>query len=142
VINIAKYHTLDSSKKLAEQWISSNINTDTTVGINYFYCLGENSVKQAGRNWVEDIDMTLNLDYYLFNSYCNSRFQNYYFNQNGLLQNGNLFQVHWHHGNDRILFTSSKQEIYAEFNSLIPNGYAVERIFKGQGPEMILLKKL
>jgi len=134
--NYNQLQSSDSTKQILLE-ISQYIPKSETVGINRG-CSGPMPIEAIGYKVYEDPAMATGLEYYLFTSYYESRIFPYY-SQGYISSSKNLKDAHFYYYNKDVSFkfNSTKQKL----SSFLPAGYKVEKIFRGNGPEFILIKK-
>jgi hypothetical protein len=119
------------SRDQAVIWINKNIPMDTNIGNNEF-CSGISPGDVAGIKTTNDPTFSLQLDYYLINSYWDSPLSPYY--------QSNLNQRFFHfyrlkNGSIPIDFQRLRRQDY------VPEGYEIVKVIDGDGPEILILKK-
>jgi hypothetical protein len=125
------------SRILAREWIAKFHSDSKRVGVNDA-CSGESAAKIGSIETVRDPYFDLGLDLYVFNSYWPSSIQVLYFEQYGILQTRDLKYFHFYNFNSRQLWNRSPIEISLE--SLIPSNYNVVKVFKNNGPEIVVIE--
>ena len=120
------------SRVLASNWISENIPEYSSIGNNQG-CSGPSPADTSGFKSIGDPFMDLQLDYYVINSFWFSPiFRHYetrsdqrYFHYYRFLNYGNpLFRQH------------------TDITELIPSNYVIEKVFSGDGPEIVVLRRI
>ena len=128
------------SRVLASRWISGNIPGNSTIGNNES-CSGASPVETAGLKSTRDPMMELQLDFYVFNSFWGSPLYRHY------ESDSDQRYFHFH----RFLIDSEGNLRYSGFPlfrqhfdiaDLTPKNYFVQRIFDGDGPSIVILRRL
>ena len=126
----------DSTKVVMDQ-AKSLIPSQELVGIN-LGCSGPTPIESLGYSVLDDPQMEKRLNYYLFTSYYQSILFGYY-SQGNVSQIRNLKDAHFYfYNHDLKLFSSGPTR---SLSSFVPNGYKIIKIFRGNGPDFILIGK-
>jgi hypothetical protein len=122
----------------AVNWISANIDRDVVVGVNEF-CSGSSPAQIAGNNVIGDPTLAQNLDYYVFNSYWANPCSNKYL-EKGVLSLIDQSKIHFEQWNSTKLIGSFGPISFTV--SDIPVNYQIVKVIRGNGPDIIIVKKL
>jgi hypothetical protein len=132
------YSTLlkPDSYVMTEDWLRKNLQGEV-VGVNYG-CIDRAPAFVAGSIIKNVKDMSDQLDYYLFSSYGEGPFFDFYRQQN-IYVSSNPRYLHFYHFNNTKLF--SGWDANRTLESYTPQGYRIVREFSGSGPTFVLLEK-
>jgi hypothetical protein len=132
------YHNFyPDSRIIAKKWLKNNINNSSTVGYNDA-CSGSSAASVAGLRVEFDPNLKLNLDYYVLNSYWTNIFDKYYFNRYGYLRFIDQKYIHFYEYEKNEAF---KFDRYESVKYAVIPGYSIIKIFKYNGPDVIVLKR-
>ena len=122
----------------AVNWISSSIDKSVVIGVNEF-CSGDSPAQIAGNEVVVDPTFTQNLDYYVLNSYWSNPFSSEYL-EKGVLSLVDQSKIHFEQWNSTKLIGNLGPVRLDQSN--LPKNYEVRKVVRGNGPDIIILKKL
>jgi len=122
----------------AAKWISSTIDKDVVIGVNEF-CSGNSPAGVAGNAVIVDTTFTQNLDYYVLNSYWSNPFSSQYL-EKGVLSLIDQSKIHFEQWNSTKLIGSLGSVNLDQ--SKLPNNYKIRKLIRGNGPDIIILKKI
>jgi hypothetical protein len=122
----------------AANWIATNIEKGATVGANEF-CSGNSPAQVAGNTVIIDPTLTQNLPYYVLNSYWVNPYSNKYL-EKGVLSLIDQSKIHFEQWNSTKLIGSFGTVEFAE--SDFPDNYNLLKLFRGNGPDIIILKRV
>jgi len=122
----------------AANWISKNIDRDVVVGVNEF-CSGSSPAQVAGNTVIGDPTLAQNLDYYVFNSYWSSSCSNKYL-EKGVLTLIDQSKIHFEQWNSTKLIGPFGSVSFSK--SDLPGNYEIAKVIRGNGPDIIIMKKL
>jgi hypothetical protein len=108
------------------------------IGVNEF-CSGNSPAQIAGNEVVVDPTFTQNLDYYVLNSYWSNPFSNEYL-EKGVLSLIDQSKIHFEQWNSTKLIGNLGPIRLSQNN--LPKNYEVRKVVRGNGPDIIVLKKL
>ena len=120
------------SRVLASTWISENIPGYSSIGHNEG-CSGASPADTAGLISTPDALMELQLDFYVLNSFWNSPIYRHYETKSD--QRYFHFYRFLNYGNP--LFRQ-----HTDIAELIPTNYVIEKVFSGDGPEIVVLRRI
>ncbi len=120
------------SRLIASKWISENIPAYASIGTNEG-CSGASPADTAGLSTTRDPMMELQLDFYVINSFWNSPISRYYESTS----DQRYFHFYRFLGYGNPLFRQS-----FDIAGLIPPNYYEEITFSGDGPEIVVLRRV
>jgi hypothetical protein len=124
------------SRVLAANSITKIIPSESTVGINEA-CSGSSPAQVAGFKTQYDPFLKEQLPYYVLNSYWPGPYQGLY-SKSGILQEFDQKYIHFHLFSNtefwKLSFTARDWDIV--------NGYEVIKVYKSNGPDVIVLRRL
>jgi hypothetical protein len=126
------------TRTVAEEWVHKNISNDVIVGTNEF-CFGASPAQVVGRETVNDPNMMLNLDYYLFSSFWPCPATSKYLSR-GALTSLDQSKLHFEQWNSTRLFGPIKSPSIV--SSDFKKGYILVKTFRGNGPDIFVVQKL
>jgi hypothetical protein len=136
---ISFYSTLlkPDSYVVAENWMKKNLKGEI-VGVNNG-CNGPSPAFIAGSFVRNSKDTSEQLDYYLFSSYGEGPFFDFYRQRNIYVSSNPRYLSSYHFNNTKIL---SGWVAGRKLSSYIPEGYRIMKQFSGSGPSFVLLEKI
>ena len=123
---------------MAHNWIDENVDKSVTVGINSG-CSGESPADGLGIKTVNDPEISQNLPIYVLNSYWDHPFIPFYRDSRPYWLELDQKYIHFYHFNDKRIVFFPEEEI--SIQRLVPSGYALEKIFTSNGPDIIIIRK-
>lgn len=125
------------STELLENYLKSRSIGDQTIGIN-FGSNGPSPVETLGIPFINDPDMSENLDLYVFNSYWESPVRSYFYTR-GYFSSFSSRDFHFNESSPKsAMVTLPRKE---KIDSLLPNGYRVAKIIESVGPVYIVIER-
>lgn len=125
------------SYRVTENWLRENLQGQI-VGVNNG-CNGPSPAFISGSSVRNVKDTSDQLDYYLFSSYGEGPFYEF-FRQRNVYSSGNPRYLGSYHFNDTRILTGWNAT--RSLNSYTPEGYKIIKQFSGSGPYFILIKKV
>jgi hypothetical protein len=135
--NYTQLRMPDSTQTVLSQ-AAKFIPSDEVIGVN-LGCSGPMPIELMGYSVVEDPQMSMDLKYYLFTSYYESILFDFY-SQENISQSRNLKDAHFYFYNQDMRFSLRNKQ--RSLISYVPKNFEIVRVFRGNGPDFILLKKL
>ena len=120
------------SRVLASKWIAEHVPAKASIGTNEG-CSGESPVKIAGLVGTSDPMMESQFDFYVFNSFWDSPIYEHYESRS----DQRYFHFYRFLNYGVPLFRK-----HLEIADLIPQNYIIERVFDGDGPNIVVLRRL
>lgn len=133
----------EDSRVMALKWLRSNLDNGVTIGNNEV-CSGPSPAHEAGFGHNHDPMFVYNYDYYVINSYWDSKIDYLYHHRNPIITLPNQHYIHFNYFNENNIFKNAlnKPNSYEDYKSVMDN-YTVIKTFEGYGPKFyILMKKL
>ena len=125
----------DDSREIAQNAIPSLISKDEVIGTNEF-CSGDSPALVAGYETVYDPHLSAGIDVFLINSYWSSPLSELY-TESGFLLDAHFY---WFDVVDFRIFNRVKPS-REDLEDRLPHNFDVLEIFRGSGPDMILVKR-
>jgi hypothetical protein len=125
------------TRLLSEEWISDNISTNSSIGVNES-CSGLSPAQVSGFRVNYDPWLNDGFDYYIINSYWSSPFSSEY-SKKGVLSLIDQSKIHFEQWNSTRLIGSIGEIQLSKVK--LPQNYKIVKIYRGNGPDMIILKK-
>lgn len=124
------------SYKIAQEWVSHHLRGEI-VGVNNG-CNGPSPAFIGGASVRNVKDTSGSLKYYLFSSYGEGPFFNFFRQKNIFVSADPRYLTTYHFNDTRIFsgWTSGKT-----LESFVPRGYEIRKVFSGSGPTFVLLVK-
>ncbi len=122
----------------ATRWLM-NASLPVTVYGNNEFCSGISPAQSAGFESLYDPELTKQLDAYVINSYWASPLSNRYLKK-GIITPFDLNEVHFEQWNSTKLFGGFTRVSIQSTDA--PEGYYIAKTFYGNGPDVIILRKV
>lgn len=129
------------SRFMAMKWLQSNLLSDVTIGTNEA-CSGPSPAHGFTFQDNNDPMFVYNYEYYVINSYWDSKIDYLYHYSKPIITLMNQHYVHFNYWNEKNIFKNSlvKDNSFENYNSVMSN-YELIKTFKGYGPVIYVLKK-
>jgi len=134
-------HDLKQDSRIpASSWIKENIPNGTVIGIENRNCSNVSPAVTAGFQTEIDAFLDQKKEYYVFVSYWETPFDDFYRKNVGIFQVVDQKYLHFYHFNDKTIFRLPKEKL--SLNDLTPTGYEIIKVISSNGPDVIILKRI
>ena len=116
----------------SKRWLDKNLPAKARVGSNEF-CSGVAPISRTDVSIVVDPLVSLDLDWYVINSYWDSPF----FDAYGTIGEQKYFHFYRFNRPRNLNLGNSLPDL----KSVLPSGYEIVKLFSSNGPDVIVLRK-